>query len=220
MHIQYIYMKYTIVAPIGDNSDALFAGIREFPTERIVLIVPKKYSAEAGRVEKELVKFRIPVRSVPIEGSWESVFKTIVEMKNTSNNILVNVSTGSRDMQCAATSAAFVSGLKAFSVDNDNVFMLPVMKFSYYKAIPEKKMSVLKLLKKDRECCASLEELSKKLKMSLPLVSYHINGNAKSEGLIDMGLVSVVEKKGRMNVNLTPLGNLLAEGYIDTVDNK
>ena len=63
-------------------------------------------------------------------------------------------------------------------------------------------------------CCASLEELSKKTKMSLPLISYHINGNLKSEGLKDMGLVETTESKGRIAVQLSTMGRLLLKGYV------
>ena len=61
---------------------------------------------------------------------------------------------------------------------------------------------------------SSLEELSKKTKMSLPLISYHINGNLKSEGLKDLGLVETMEEKGRIAVKLSTLGRLLVKGYI------
>ncbi|MBI2233295.1 MAG: winged helix-turn-helix domain-containing protein [Candidatus Aenigmarchaeota archaeon] len=213
-------MKHTVVAPAGDNIDALFIGVREFPTEKVVLITPKRYASEAARAQKELKKFRIPVKIIDIDESWESIFRAIAEIKSSAENILVNVATGDRDGQCAATSAAFVNGLKAFSIDKGEAMMLPVLKFSYYKMIPERKLLILKTLKQDKTCCASFEELSRRLNMSLPLVSYHINGNAKSEGLVQMGLADVTEKKGRMEITLTPLGKLLIDGHIETKDDK
>ena len=207
-------MKHIVVAPAGDSIDALFVGIKEFPTERVILITPKKYMSEAMRAQKELKKFSVPVKIIEIDNSWESMFKAISEIKSANGNILVNVATGDRDMQCAATSAAFVNGLKAFSIDNGSAMMLPVLKFSYYKLIPERKLSILKILREDKNCCASFDELSRRLKMSLPLVSYHINGNVKSEGLVRMGLVDVMEKKGKMEISLTSLGKLLIDGYV------
>jgi DNA-binding transcriptional ArsR family regulator len=74
-------------------------------------------------------------------------------------------------------------------------------------------MEILKTLSKPK-CCISLEELSNKTKMSLPLISYHINGNLKSEGLKDMGLVDTNEKKGRIEINLSTLGRMLLRGYV------
>ncbi|MBS3103281.1 winged helix-turn-helix transcriptional regulator, partial [Candidatus Woesearchaeota archaeon] len=110
-------------------------------------------------------------------------------------------------------SAAFVNGLKAISVNGNDVMLLPVLKFSYYNMIAGKKMEILKLLSKPG-CCASLEELSKKTKMSLPLISYHINGNLKSEGLKGMGLIETMENKGKIAIKLSTLGSMLIKGYI------
>ncbi len=50
--------------------------------------------------------------------------------------------------------------------------------------------------------------------MSLPLISYHINGNLKSEGLKTMGLVETKEEKGRVSVELTSMGRMIVRGYI------
>lgn len=75
-------------------------------------------------------------------------------------------------------------------------------------------MSILRLLYGDDECCASFEELSKRTKMSLPLVSYHINGTPKSEGLKKLGLVEVKEIGGKSAINLSTMGGLLIKGYV------
>ena len=209
-------VKHIVVAPVGDNMGALFVGLREFPTEKVVLVASRDYMSEAKKAERDLKKFRVPVRIVQIDGNvWEEMFKAISQIKSSENNVIVNVATGDRDLQCAATSAAFVNGLKAFGVDGGSVMMLPVLKFSYYRMIPEKKLEILKLLHGDKTCCASFEELSRRLGMSLPLISYHVNGNAKAEGLRQMGLVDVRERKGRMQIDLTSMGRLLIEGHIN-----
>ena len=208
--------KKVIVAPVGDNMDALFVGLREFPTERVILISPESKLDDANKAKKDLEKFQIPVQIVEIKGNiWESMFQKIAEIKaiEKGKDIIINTATGDRMTTCAATSAAFVNGLKAMSVEGNMAMMLPVLKFSYYNMLTDKKMDILKLLNKPG-CCASLEELSKKTKMSLPLISYHINGNLKSEGLKDMGLVETTESKGRIAVQLSTSGRLLLKGYI------
>jgi DNA-binding transcriptional ArsR family regulator len=63
-------------------------------------------------------------------------------------------------------------------------------------------------------CCSSLEQLSRKSGMSLPLISYHINGTPKSHGLKEMGLVETEDIGGRVNLRLTRLGQVLVKGYI------
>jgi DNA-binding transcriptional ArsR family regulator len=89
------------------------------------------------------------------------------------------------------------------------------MKFSYYRMIPEKKMKILKFLESQKEYISSLDTLSKELKMSLPLVSYYVNGNPKTEGLKQMGLVDTKIRKGRVTVSLNTMSRLLLQGYVD-----
>ena len=216
-------MKNVVIAPVGNNLDAIFIGIREFPTERIILIAPKDRMSEAMKVKEDLERFKIPTNITQIEGNiWEETFKKIAAVKKASSgeNIIVNVASGDREMQCAATSGAFVNGLKAFTVRGDRSMLLPVLKFSYYKLLTDKKMKILETIYAEKDCCSSLDMLSKKTKMSLPLISYHINGTPKSEGLKTMGLIEVAEGKGRTSVSLSLLGRLLLKGYIDTSTEK
>lgn len=208
--------KKVVIAPVGDNMDALFVGLKEFPTERVILITPADKLDDANKAKKDLERFQIPVQIAEIKGNiWESMFQKIAEIKaiEKDKDIIINTATGDRMTTCAATSAAFVNGLKAISVEGKMAMMLPVLKFSYYNMLTDKKMDILKLLNKPG-CCASLEELSKKTKMSLPLISYHINGNLKSEGLKDMGLVETTESKGRIAIKLSTMGRLLLKGYV------
>ena len=108
-----------------------------------------------------------------------------------------------------------MNGLKAISVNDNSTKLLPILKFNYYSLISDKKMDIIKFLFNEKTCCSSLEQLSKRTGMSLPLISYHINGNLKSQGLKDMGLVTTDENKGRISVKLTLLGRLLVQGYVE-----
>jgi hypothetical protein len=209
--------KNVVIAPVGSNMDALYMGIKEFSTERIVLIAPIDRFDEAQKAKQELEKFNIPVQIKEIKGNiWEETFKAVADIKRQEGNapLLINVATGDSNTRCAATSAAFVNGIRAFAVDNNEVMLLPVLKFSYYKMVTDKKMDILKVLYREKTCCASLDELAKLTKMSLPLISYHVNGTLKSEGLKQLGLVETEEKKGRVNIQLTTQGRLLVKGYI------
>ena len=209
--------KKIIVAPVGDYIEDLYVGIKEIPTERVVLICPQENIKIAEEAKENLSRFKIDTEIIKVTGFiWEEVFKEVAKLKKYSDKeIMINVSTGDRDSRCAATSAAFVNGLKAFGVKDDGIMMLPVLKFSYYSMLTDKKMKLLKLINSKKECCASLAELGKKAKMSLPLISYHINGNLKAEGLKTMGLVETVEKKGQIEVRLSFLGKMLLKGYIE-----
>ncbi len=208
-------MKYTIVAPVGDNIEAIFVTIRELPTERVVLISTNERLPNAEKVTEDLKKFGIDSELIRIGGNvWEELFRVIGQLSKAGrDNIVVNVATGDRSMQCAATSAAFVNGMRALSVENNEIVPLPILKFNYYKILSDRKMKILEILLSQPECCSSLEELSQKIGMSLPLISYHVNGTPKSEGLKEMGLVEAEEKKGRVLLRLTALGRLLLKGY-------
>ena len=145
-------MKNIVVAPVGDNLDAIFVGLKEFPTDRIILISPPKRIDDANKLKKEIEKFKIQVQIKEIKGEvWEEMFRAVSKIRSEEGdkNIIVNVATGDRETQCAATSAAFVNGLKAFSVAENQVMLLPVLKFSYYKILTERKLNILKLLYED-----------------------------------------------------------------------
>lgn len=209
-------MKNVIIAPVGEYMENLFIGLREFPAERVVMLATKNQIPKAKEAEKDLAKFKIKAQIIEIEGNiWEGFFQKIAELKELEKNynVIVNTATGNRITQCAATSAAFVNGLKAISVENEETVLLPVLKFSYYALLTDKKMEILKVLA-DESCCASLDELSKRTGMSMPLISYHVNGNLKSEGLKELGLVDTVEYKGKTDIKISTLGKLLLKGYI------
>lgn len=211
-------MKYTIVAPVGDHLEDLYVGIKDFSTEKVILITPKEKIKEANEAKTNLERFKIPTKIIEVDGFiWEEIFKEVAKIKKyeNPNNIIINVSTGDRESRCAATSAAFVNGLKAFAIKDEEAMMLPVLKFSYYKMLTDKKMDVLKLLYSLEGTCASLDMISKKTKMSLPLMSYHINGTIKSDGLKEMGLVESEELAGKNCLKLSFLGKMLLKGYIN-----
>ncbi|MBI3022743.1 MAG: hypothetical protein HYY68_03330 [Thaumarchaeota archaeon] len=211
--------KYSIIAPLGDNFDAIYLGIREFPTEKIYLIHTGGNLSKAEELKKELEKFRIGLHPVEIRGNLlEGMFRAFAQIKRETSDdrLLVNVSSGDKMGMSASLAAAFVNGLKAFHVEGDRVSMFPVLKFSYYRLLPERKLAILGFLKDQPDCCSSLEELSQRTGMSLPLMSYHINGNAKAEGLITQGLVQAhVGPRGKTQVMLTELGRLIAEGIVE-----
>ena len=209
-------MKHVLIAPVGDNINALFIGIRDFNIEKVFLITPKEYLSDAENAQEELKKFHIPVQIVNLKGNMmEEMFRLMGEIKKgeEDKNLIVNVATGDRMSHCAALSAAFVNGIKAFAVTDNEPMMLPVLRFEYYKLLTDKKMSILHQLN-DEDCCGSLEELGRKTKMSLPLISYHVNGNLKSEGLKSMGLVETHDHGGRTALAISTMGRLLLKGYV------
>jgi len=212
-------LKYNIVAPVGDNLESIFAAVREFPTEGVYLISNGKRKDKITDFRAVADRLKIAVRVLELKGNLlEGMFKIFAQIKSAVNedSLLVDVSSGDNLDNCAALSASYVNGLKAFAVIDDRLMTLPVLKFSYYRILPERKLAILRFLKNQPDCCSSLEDLAQRTGMSLPLCSYHINGTAKVEGLVTQGLVEIhVGPRGRAQVMLTEMGRMIAEGLVE-----
>jgi DNA-binding transcriptional ArsR family regulator len=212
-------LKYNIVAPLGEDLGSIYTAMREFPTEKIYLLSTGKHREKVDELRAVADKLKIEVHVIDIKGGLlEGMFKSFAQVKSAvdEDSLLVNVSSGDNLENCAALSASYVNGLKAMAVMDDKLIMLPVLKFSYYRLLPERKLAILKFLKDQPDCCSSLEDLGERTKMSLPLASYHVNGNSKAEGLITMGLVEThIGPRGKTQVMLTDLGKLIAQGDIE-----
>ena len=105
-------MKYTVIAPVGDNMAALFVGIRDFPTEKIILVTPPKRAKEAEKTKQDLTKFSIPCQIIEIKGNiWEETFKKISEIKEIEKdkNIIINTATGSSSASSSARAGSNLS---------------------------------------------------------------------------------------------------------------
>lgn len=208
-------MGFTVIAPVGDNLNALFIGMKEFATERVYLITPTRNLKDAKKLEKKLEVFSIDVKIMEVRGSlMESMFASFGKICGLHNQdeLIVNVATGDRMSTCAALSAAFANGLKAFGVMNKKPMLLPIMKLSYYHELSESKIKILQNLR--REEFHSLSDLRKKTGMSVSLLSYHLNGTLRYKGLLGLRLVEINEENKQLKVKLSELGSLLLKGYV------
>lgn len=208
-------MGYKVIAPAGDNLKALFVGIKEFPTEKVFLLAPSEYLKEAKKYSRKLREFTIKSEIIELpRNNLEEMFEIFGKIcsENDPDEIIVNVATGDRMTTCSALSASFANGLKAFGVENDKTMLLPIMKLSYYNELSENKLKILQEL--SVENFISLQDLHKKLNMSVSLLSYHINGNYKYKGLKEYRLVLVKERNKKVFVKLSDMGNLLLKGYL------
>ncbi|MBT4539722.1 hypothetical protein HOC32_05525 [Candidatus Woesearchaeota archaeon] len=214
-------MGHIVIAPVGDNPNALFIGMKEFATEKVYLITPQQNLKKAQQLEKKLEIFAIPVTIMLVkDGLMESMFASFgkVVSDNDPDNIIVNVATGDRLSTCAALSAAFANGLKAFGIMDGKPMLLPIMKLSYYHELSDSKLTILKHL--NEEDYTSLQNLGKKTKMSTSLLSYHLNGTLRYKGLLNLRLVEVKEHNKQLLIRLSSLGKLLLKGYMPLCDPK
>ena len=201
-----------VVAPVGDNINALYVGIKELATERVILLSTTSKRELADKTKAELDKFGIMAKVEEIGSQWEDMFREIANIikREDRKKIVINVATADANVRCAATAAAFVNGIRAFSTEDNKAIMLPILGYSYSKLLTAKKREMLQILSEKEY--TSLDEIHQKTKMSMPLISYHINGNFKAEGLKQMGLVEARLKKGKIDLKLSALGSLLIKG--------
>ncbi|MAF36557.1 hypothetical protein CL622_05575, partial [archaeon] len=173
-------MGYTVMAPVGDNLTALFVGMKEFPTQKVILIAPMDKLKEAQQLEEQLNTFTVSTQIIEVEGNMmEAMFKTFGQMCAIyqPDELIVNVATGDRMSTCAALSAAYANGLKAFGVVGDKTMLMPIMKLSYYNELSDNKLAILSKL--DSEDHMPLKKLAEETGLSISLLSYHVNGNYK-----------------------------------------
>lgn len=129
--------------------------------------------------------------------------------------VLMNVSCGDKLIGCAALSASFINGIKAFGMDESgSPLLMPILKLSYSEVISESKMKILKAIDDAAGgFVESLEQLETISGFGKPLLSYHIQGARDSRGLADLGLLEVEKgERGKISARLTTLGKLLVVG--------
>jgi hypothetical protein len=198
--------------------EGIAAGIRNFPIHKLALIC---YSSDNQKAEEFSRRIRgvigIPVtitivnKDNVIRDVLESVGEIIgMEGKN-FQQILMNVSCGDKLIGCAALSAAFINGIKAFGMDSAGAPLpMPVLKLSYSEIISEPKLNILKAMERVGGALESLEKLEEASGYGKPLLSYHIMGGKEARGLAELGLVEVEKgDRGKLSTKLTTLGKLL-----------
>jgi DNA-binding transcriptional ArsR family regulator len=208
--------QHILIAPVGDEMETLFPILRTFPTEKIILIANENTWKQAHDFKETLKIFRIPVEVNKVETySIDELFQSIRNIIDYENekNVIINVASADKVTSCFALCAAYVYGLSAVAVMNEQVMMLPIMKFSYYKTLSEPKLKILTAAYEKGNYIA-LEELREKTKMSPPLLSYHLNGTPEVEGLKQMELIETREQRKKVEVKLSTLGEILMAGYL------
>ena len=203
---------YSIIAQLSEDIDSLSHGIREFHPETIILLADDSTKPFAVKARKSIERLGVPATVLHISScnAVEEVCRAIYQIagKYGGNKLIINSASGNPLANSIILSAAFVNGISAFTLRDGEILNLPIMKHSYYNFISERKLEILQLLN-EKGCCNSLDELGRKIGMSLPLVSYHINGNRRSKGLVDLGLIEIEEKKGKIRVMLSRFGEQL-----------
>ena len=176
----------------------------------------KSKAEEFARKIKNVLELPITINLVTKENVIRDTMERVNEILNIEGKkfqqVLMNVSSGDKLIGCAALSAAFINGIKAFGMDSTKSvpLLMPVLKLSYNEIISSAKIKILKTIDGMGGTINSLEELEQASGLGKPLLSYHVQGGKDSKGLANLGLVEVERgDRGKMIVNLTTLGKLL-----------
>lgn len=208
------------IATLGPDTDPVLVGIRTLAVHKLTLIhletdkpIAEKLTHDLASILKvEVETYAVPTSDV-LTHVLEGVASILQKEKGNFDNILFNVSSGDKLLGCAALSAAFVNGLKAFAIVKGEPMLLPVLKFSYDQLVSATKLDILKSLQKNGGEVDSLETLREISGYGKPLLSYHIQGAEDSKGLVELGLVEVEKgTRGKSITKITTLGKLLTLG--------
>jgi hypothetical protein len=211
------------IATFGsEGQDAIASGIRNFPVHKLALICfesDKEKANEFSTKIKSIVGLPYSIHLVSrknvIKDTLERVSEILAGDGKDFSQVLINVSCGDKLIGCAALSAAFINGIKAFGMDEtDSPLLMPILKLSYNEIISESKMKILKAIDQAADgFVQSLEHLEAISGYGKPLLSYHIQGARESKGLADLGLLEIEKgERGKISARLTTLGKLLVVG--------
>lgn len=204
------------IATFGQNTKGILVGIQNFPTAELVLL---HYEKDSNEVRGFLKNIRMVLgistisRVISSVGVVESVINLIDEVirkERDNKQILINVGSGNITICSAALLAAYLNGIKAFGIDeNDNLFLYPLLKLSCSEVVSDTKVRILQALDIAGGTTENLEQLSKISRFCKPLLSYHINGSETSEGLIQLGFIDEEKmERSRSKITLNILGRI------------
>ncbi|AIF84716.1 hypothetical protein NTE_02673 [Candidatus Nitrososphaera evergladensis SR1] len=208
------------IATFGsEGQEGIAAGIRNFPVHQLVLLCynsDRQKAEEFARKLRTVLGLTVTLSLVTRENVIRDTMERVGEILNNISQkefqqVLVNVSCGDKLMGCAALSAAFINGIKAFGMDSAGApLLMPVLKLSYSEIISEAKIRILKAIHGAGGAIESLDQLEQVSGYGKPLLSYHVMGSRESKGLADLGLLEVEKgDRGKISAKLTTLGKLL-----------
>jgi hypothetical protein len=208
------------IATFGsEGQDGIALGIRSFPVHKLVLLCfgsDKNKAEEFSKRIKGVLGLSVTINLVTKENVIRDTMERVNEILNLNANefqqILMNISSGDKLLGCAALSASFINGIKAFGMDSTHTIplLMPVLKLSYSEIVSDAKIKILKAIDSAGGIIGSLDQLEEISGYGKPLLSYHVQGGKDSKGLADLGLIEVEKgERGKISAALTTLGKLL-----------
>lgn len=186
-----------MIATVGEDTDAVLVGVRDYPVQKLILMHTSAFEAEARSIAEKVGAIRVDVELRPVQDDavLMDTLRQVAEIHATEGvnypDIVVNVSSGDKMQTCSALSAAFVHGVPAIGVAGDAPFALPVLKFSYAELISDAKYRVLEALQAMGGHADGLAVLAAASNTEKSLLSYHLRTTREGKGLQEMGLVTI-----------------------------
>ena len=217
------------IATFGQEQEGIKSGLRNFPVHKLILFCYQDDLNFAEEFSRDIeATLAIPTQCKVI--SPPDIIKSCIDhisgiIKNEGDNydqILINVSAGEKMLGCAALSCAFVNGIKAFGTDmSGQPMLLPILKLSYNEMVSDAKISILNAIDHIGGKVDGLEKLERNTDFGKPLLSYHINGNKETKGLVQLGLVDTEKNwRGKNIITLNAMGKILISNADTTSEKK
>lgn len=201
-----------------DNQHGIASALKSFPVHKLALVCytsDEQPAKEFAKRIEHVLDIPTTIHLVDRNNTIRDTIKKVTEiLDNNTNNfqqVLMNISSGTKLLTCAALSSAFIVGIPAFGMDESGALSpMPILKLSYNEVITEPKLKILKAISSAGGIIESLEQLEEITGHAKPLLSYHINGGKNFKGLVSMGLLEIKRGgRGRTAVKLTALGEIL-----------
>ena len=169
--------------------------------------------AQADLVSSLLgMKVKVTVKTVrDVDAiSFAQTLSELIEQFRGYDDYVMNLGAADKELSVSAVVVATVLGIKTFNVKDGDVSFLPTMDLPLSSIISEEKSSIIETLYNMGGKVLKLEKLARKMGISRALLSYHINGSARTPGLAQLGLVRIKRKGRSSTVELTDAGKIFA----------
>ena len=196
----------------GKPSEALVSSLSRLPLDSLVLVCRREDLALVkARADVIRPLLGVDVSIEPLEGDLiESAVEILSRLvAEFGGEVIVNLGGADAELAVVGLSAAYLLGLRTFTISDGKLLELPVVRKPILSFISKEKVEVLVALLGSGDW-STLEDLSGLTKRGRAVLSYHIHGSERTPGLADMGLVEVRRRGKVTEVSLTPTGRALA----------
>lgn len=205
--------KTVLVAFADVFSSEWVKQLERFPADAVMLTGPTSIANAAHAAVRRLSSPKRPAAYLALA---DTGFETVLDALETirkqmpAATLVVNVDAAGKRLTAAALAAAMSSASFVTLTDGEEPTVLEPVKFSYCATLSPTKARLLCEL--SEKPASSLRELAARSGLPVPLASYHLHGDARSQGLESLRLLSVQREDGRLKIAIAPMGRIYLRG--------